>query len=72
VIVWLWRMRCGYDQTHLDHLLNGQADWQRTVDLHALDFRDLAMFGQSHSSSSTSSSCSSSAMEKTSCDAILP
>jgi hypothetical protein len=40
------RMRRGNHQTHLNHLLNRQADGQRAVDLHALDFGDFAMLGQ--------------------------
>ncbi len=46
VIVRMRRMRCRDDKPHLDHLLNRQADRKRAVDLHALDFSNLAVFGQ--------------------------
>ena len=46
VIMRLGRMRSRGDQTKLDHLFYGDAHRERAVHFHALQFRDLAMFGQ--------------------------
>src|SRR5580658_5561525 len=46
VIMRMRRMRRRNHQLHLNHLVNRQTDRQRAVHLHALDFRDFAVFGQ--------------------------
>ena len=46
VVVGMRRMRRGDHKPHLHHLLNRQTHGQRAVDLHALDFGNLAVLGQ--------------------------